>query len=181
MLDLLTNAPREVTFGPRTLKVGALKLKELGQLQRWIRDHSMRPLVRLKEELSLHPEEDHRALRLAALRADKAWPPSINSAEGNAVLFDDPDGQAYFLAVMLRKYQEVDDATLDEIAAGLSEIDFGVLVQIAFGEDDLDPKAAKEAALQRLEAIKAAYLASLEAPAQTGESSSTDSGPSLPT
>jgi len=182
----LTNAPREVAFGPRKLLVGALKLRELGQLQRWIRDHAVRPTAKLKDELPFYPEDEHRALRKAAVLAEKNWPPAINTSEGNAILFDDPEGQLCFLAVMLKKFQpDLTDADLDEIAGGISEVDFGVLVQIAFGEDDLDPKVAKATTVERLEMLSKAFHAAVAqqaaAEAPTGGSSSTSSGPSLPT
>lgn len=183
MLDLLTNAPREVAFGPRKFLIGALKLLEIGYLDRWIREHSVRPLVKLKEELSLYPEEEHRALRKAAVLAEKNWPPEFNTAEGNAILFKDPDGRQFFLKTMFRKFQpDLADEVLTEIIAGLSEVDFGVIVQIASGEDDLDPKAAKATAVARLEMLQAAFQAAVAkqaaAEAPTGESSSTSSGPS---
>lgn len=183
MLDLLTNAPREVRFGDRTLRVGALKLRELGYLQRWVRDHSVRPTVKAQEELAFLPEEEHREHRKAAVLAERNWPPAINSPEGNAILFDDPDGQLCFLAVMFRKFQpELTDEDIDEIAGGLSEVDFGVLVQVAFGQDDLDPKAARGAVLERLETIRQALLGDSTEPTPDPitESSFTTSGVNHP-
>lgn len=180
MLDLLTNAPREVSFGPRKFLVGALKLRELGYLQRWIRDHSVRPTVALKETIGLYEEEDRRAATKAAVMAERNWPPQVNTVEGNTVLFEDPEGQLFFLGVMLKKFQPaLTDEEVNTVAEGISEVDFGVLVQIAFGEDDLDPKAVREAAIARLEMVRAVLLERLgQDPVSTGESSSPPTGTS---
>jgi len=168
MLDLLTAAPKTVRFGDRKLKVGALKLKELGLLQRWIRDHSVRPTVAVKAILEFYDPTEHRQLLKQAVIDERSWPPTIGTAEGNRVLFDDLEGQEFFLSVMLRKYQkDLSDEALGEIMEGLNADDFGMLVSIAFGEDDLDPEdARRQAQLRRLAAV-----ASLEP--STSESSST--------
>lgn len=178
MLDLLTNAPKGVQFGKRQLLVGPLKLRELGLLQRWIRDHSEKPTAALEKVLAFIPEEDQRDAKKAAVLAERDWPPAVGTAEGNAVLFGDPDGQYHFLAVLLRKYQpELHDDFLNEVAAGLSHEDFGVLVQIAFGEDDFDPEALREAAKARIQAVQAAILNAIAPPEETtGESSSQTTG-----
>lgn len=183
MLDLLSNAPRPVRFGQRSLQVGALKIREIGLLQRWIRDHAVRPSERLKADLAILPEEDHRRLRYEAAIAERNWPPNVNTPEGNAVLFGDPDGQLYFLGVMLRKFQpDLDDAVLDEVAAGLSDLDFVVLQQIAFGEDDLDPKEVRAEILARLAKLKDLAEAARNSPPTSSDSSTpgADTGPTGP-
>lgn len=185
MLDIMTNAPRAIRCGDRTLQVGALKLRELGLLQRWIRDHATHPADRLKQELEFAPEADHRKLRYEAMIAARQWPPQINTAAGNTVLLGDPDGQLFFLGVMLRKFQPaLTDAELDAIAGSLSELDFGVLCRIGFGEDDLDPKAVREAILSEFRAIAAALdpKKDQETAAETGPgpATPTGSGSSIP-
>lgn len=156
MLDLLSAAPIEILCGERKLKVGALKLREFGLLQRFVRDHSIRPTVALREIQDLIAPEDRRQALKDALIADREWPPGIGSAAGNAVLFGDDEGQRLFLGVMLRKYQpSMTDAELDEIFAGISGEDFGALIQIAFGEDGLDPGEARAAARKRLDQFDA--------------------------
>lgn len=182
MLDLLTAAPKAIQFGAWTLLVGPLKLRELGLLQRWIRDHSERPTARLKATLDLYPEDEHRALKKAAVQADHDWPPAIGTAEGNEVLFADLDGQMYFLGVMLRKYQpDLQAEDLDQVARGLSPDDFGLLTMIAFGEDDFDPLALRAAAAEHLARLREHLLETVAAlaagsAAPTGGSSSATSG-----
>jgi|GEM_PF-3230259 len=150
MLDLLTAAPKEIAFGDYRFKVGALKMKELGLLQRWIRDHAERPTVVAERMLRFADPADHRQIRKDAVMAEREWPPEIGTPEGNSVLFSDPDGQKHFLGVMLRKYQpDLADPVVDEVTQGLSMAGLSILVAIAFGTDDLDPeelsRLAKEA------------------------------------
>lgn len=183
MLDLLTAAPREVKFGERKLLVGALKLREFGLLNRWIRDHAERPTVRAKRECETLDPADHRETLKAATEEERLnWPPTVETREGGSLLLGDPDGQMHFLTIMLRKYQpEMTDDDLDGIAAGLSQEDLGVLAQIAFGQDDLDPEAVRAAAQERLQKvrdkIRDQIAAALE---QTMDSSSTPSSPLPP-
>jgi hypothetical protein len=121
MLDILVAAPREIRIGDRAYKVGALKLLELGYLQRWIRDHGERPAEIAYE-----------------------WPPSINSREGYRILTGDLAGQLYFLAVFFRKHQpELDDPAIEGIAAAVGIVDFLTFWTIAIGQDDLDPEAVR--------------------------------------
>ena len=146
MLDLLCAIPKEVKFGPHTFKIGPLKLRELGQLQRWIREHAPRPTVVLKDYLALfETEEARRAATLAAVREEKEWPPLIGTAEGNRVILEDLEGQKQFVAILLRKHQAVDDATIETILSGLNAEGLTFLFQVAFGEDDFDPEALRAA------------------------------------
>jgi len=176
LLDLLTAAPKDIAFGDRTFKVGALKMRELGLLQRWIRDHAVRPTVKAKAEAELLDPADRRELMKQAVFAEREWPPAIGSAEGNRMLLTDPDGQRRFLAVMLGKYQALTDTDIDAVLAGVSEEDFGVLVAIAFGEDDLDPEQARARVTERLQEVAATLARMLasesEATAPTGENAS---------
>jgi hypothetical protein len=144
MLDLLTAAPIEVAFGTRTYRIGALKMREFGLLQRWIRDHAERPTVAAERLVAVSPPEEHRRIRKEAVIAERDWPPAVGSEDGNRVLLGDPEGQAYFVRVMLAKYRpDITEAEVDEVLAGLSPEDFGILVAVAFGEDRTDPKALK--------------------------------------
>lgn len=160
MIDILTAAPKEIRFGDRTLLVGALKLRELGLLQRWIREHAEKPGDRLRRELELLPEEDHADARRQAARAERpeSWPPAIGSAEGNRILLAHEDGQLYFLKMMLTKYQSLTESEIDEIAEGLSDDHFGMLVRIAFGSDDLDPSEALTRARDAIRELREAML-----------------------
>ncbi len=182
MLDLLTAAAREVKFGGETYKLGALKMRELGLLQRWLRDHAERPTVRAKRECEFLDPADHaKRLRDAADEERDNWPPSLETREGNKALMGDPDGRAFFLAVMFRKYQpDITDEKLDEIMAGLSADDFGLLTMIAFGADDLDPEALRATVTAKLEKIKDLIAAAALPEAQTGDNSSTPSSPPTP-
>lgn len=180
MLDLLTAAPREVKFGERTLKLGALKLRELGLLQRWIRDHAEKPTDRLQRTLPFLEPEEHRAAKKAAVQAENDWPPAVGTAAGNEVLFHDLDGQLYFLSVMARKHNpELTDADINAIADGLSPADFGLLVMIAFGEDDFDPEVYRAAAGTVFPALCVA-LNELASEDPTGEPSSPGTSPGTP-
>jgi hypothetical protein len=172
MIDILTNAPVAVRFGDRTYRVGALKMLELGQLQRWIRDHAIRPTVQARADLEYLPPEEHAARMKAAHLAERDWPPSIGSEEGNRILLTDLDGQRFFLTVLFAKYQpDLTAADVDAILAGLSPEDYGVLVALAFGEDGLDPEVVRAAVGPRIAAATVAAPAA-PAPASTGIGSS---------
>lgn len=176
MLDLLSSAPQTVKFGQRTLLIGALKLKELGLLQRYIRDHAPKATALAQAELQFFPAEEHQGILKTAAIADRDWPPAVGSWDGNSVLFSNEEGQRYFLGVMLRKFQpDLDDAFVDSVTAGLSDEDFGVLIKIAFGEDSLDPLEVRRQARARLTAGRASEAA------PTLESSTTPTLLTLPT
>lgn len=160
MLDILTAAPVSIKFGDRTFRVGALKLRELGLLQRFVREHVPKPTVAVKEILPLYPPEEHRELLKQAVFDERDWPPSVGTAEGNKPLLTTEDGQRCLVSVVLRKYQpDLSDADIDDIMGGLSEEDFYVLYSIAFGEDGSDPEAVRAASRDRLAALQAAMLA----------------------
>ncbi|WP_422928563.1 hypothetical protein [Singulisphaera sp. PoT] len=178
MLDLITAAPKAIRFGDRILKVGALKLRELGLLQRWIRDHSVRPTVAVKAVLEFYEDAaERRQVMKQAVIDERYWPPSIGTPDGNGVLFDDLEGQEYFLGVMLRKYQPLTDEELSEILGGISHDDFGMLVRVAFGEDDLDPEEIR----RQQQAKRLAALAREDPEGSTSGSSSTDTSQETPT
>lgn len=153
MLDIMTAAPREIRIGnaerSRVLKVGALKLAELGLLQRWIRDHAIPPLVRLEEELKVAPEDQHRDMKYKAwVEQRDDWPPAPYSPKGVTALFANgsDDGIRFFLDVFLRKHNEVSDDEITFYMKCLDMADLDAMVGIAFGADDIDPKAVWAAA-----------------------------------
>lgn len=190
MLDILTAASKPIRIGNHEYRVGPLKLKELGMLVRWIRDHGERPLVRLKRELEYAPPEEHRQLIYEAWIEERDdWPPSPLDPKGSRVLFGDTPGQRYFLSVFLGKHQEVTDQELDFLMGNLDLADLSAMVMIAYGSDDLDPEAVWAAA-RRANTPSSPVFASQPPdgnsggrPGTTGngESSSSTSTASLPT
>jgi len=150
MLDILVAAPREIAIGGKPYKIGALKLLELGYLQRWIRDH---------------------AGEAPGGRED--WPPSFHSMEGTRILFGDLEGQLYFLGVFFRKHQpELTDQDIQAIAGAIGDTDFWTFWSVAVGSDDLDPEAAR-ASVTEFKKLQAAVDAQQPAPL-TGSSSRSD-------
>lgn len=180
MLDLLTAAPKDIRFGDRVLKIGALKIKELGQLQRWVRDHDIRPTARVKALADVFDAAEYRDQMKRAVIEERDWPPAVGTYLGNQILFSSLEGQEFFLRIFLGKYQEISDELIDQITSGLSEEDFGVLVSIAFGEDDLDPESVRAAARAAIAAAMEAAQEQIDAGTEsTGESSSSTSHETL--
>lgn len=134
-----------IKFNGRNLLIGALKLREEGQLVAYLRTVVKRPSERLRETIDLIPLEDRRAAEIAARRADEQdWPPAPTSLEGQRIWMTTPEGQRFFVGLMMRKYQpSMTDQEVDDILGGLSGIDFLVLIRIAFGEDGTDPEAVR--------------------------------------
>jgi hypothetical protein len=157
MLDILCDTPHEARLAGRVYRIGPLKLKEFGMLQRWIRDHAERPDERLKRDLELLPPEDHADARRRAVQAMRPenWPPPVGSPEGNRILVTTEDGQRYFLSVMLGKHQAIADEEVEDLMFRLSDIDFGMLVRVAFGSDDLDPSTARAEAERDIRTYRA--------------------------
>jgi hypothetical protein len=157
VLDILCDAPHEVRLVGRVYRIGPLKLTEFGLLQRWLRDHAERPDERLKRDLEILPPEDHADARRRAAQAMRPenWPLPVGSLEGNRLLVTTEDGQRYFLRVMLGKHQAIADGVVEELMGRLSDIDFGMLVRVAFGSDDLDPSTARADAERELQAYRA--------------------------
>ena len=178
MLDLLTSAPVSVKFGSRTLQVGALKLRELGVLQRFIRETVPKPTVAAKAMLEFYPPEEHRELlkNAALAEANGEWPPAVGTAEGNRVLLGSPEGQRCLVAVMLRKYQpEMTEGEVDDILGGMNEEDFYVLFNIGFGEDGADPEALRAATRDRLATLARSLMDPEDAPDADAAPTSADS------
>lgn len=160
--------PRPIRVAGREYKIGALKLKEIAMLQRWIREHAERPTVRATREAQWFPEGERDALRrAAALEERDAWPPSPGSRQGNRILFDDEEGWRAFLGVFFGKHQPLKDDDIDHLLGVLDEVDMNVFVAVAFGEDDLDPEALRADAREQMEAervrLRAAARATIEA------------------
>lgn len=177
MLDLLSGVPRDVAFGDRRFKIGALKLREFAILAGFIREHAVRPTEAVKEALEFYPEEEHRQLKKEAFLEERDnWPPSVGTEAGHRILFGCEDGQKLFLQVMLGKYRKdpLSDAEVDEIMGGLSPTDFGVLVAIAFGEDLLDPEALRATVLETMNGTPQDVARETD-PSTSGESTTTTS------
>ncbi|MFL6141674.1 MAG: hypothetical protein ACJ72N_07365 [Labedaea sp.] len=169
-----------IKFNGRNLLVGALKLREEGQLVAYLRTVVKRPSERLRETIDLIPPEDRRAAEVAARRADEQdWPPAPTSLEGQRTWMTTPEGQRFFVALVFRKYQPtMTDAEIDEILGGLSGLDLLVLIRIAFGEDGTDPEAARAAidgATKALQAIVAPDRADASPAPPSGANSSATS------
>ncbi|MDR3634352.1 MAG: hypothetical protein P4L84_11155 [Isosphaeraceae bacterium] len=169
MLHILTNAPRTIRVGDKEYLIGALKLVELGRLQRWIGDHSKCPSDVLRGTLDLIPADERSKAVAEARDADYEWPPAPGTHEGNTILFRDPAGQEFFLKVMFTKHQAVTTEELGQIASHFSVEDFLTLVDIAFGEDDLDPELARAAVRERQKAMRDLQDALLKAQADLQE------------
>jgi hypothetical protein len=159
-----------IKFNGRNLLVGALKLREEGQLVAYLRTVVKRPSERLRGTIDLIPPEDRRAAEVAARRADdQDWPPALTT----------PEGQRFFVEVVFRKYQpQMTDQEIDEILGGLSSLDFIVLIRIAFGEDGTDPEALRAtiiAGAKALEVVVAPDLPDASPAPPSGASSSATS------
>jgi hypothetical protein len=144
-----------IKFNGRNLLVGALKLREEGQLVAYLRTVVKRPSERLRETIDLVPPEDRRAAEVAARRADEQdWPPAPTSLEGQRIWMATPEGQRFFVGVVFRKYQPtMSDEQVDEILGGLSGLDLLVLIRIAFGEDGTDPEAERAIIVGKTDAL----------------------------
>jgi hypothetical protein len=166
-----------IKFNGRNLLVGALKLREEGQLVAYLRTVVKRPSERLRGTIDLIPPEDRRAAEVAARRADDPdWPPAPTSLEGQRIFMTTPEGQRFFVEVVFRKYQpQMTDQEIDEILGGLSSLDFIVLIRIAFGEDGTDPEALRAtiiAGAKALEVVVAPDLPDASPAPPSGASSS---------
>jgi hypothetical protein len=173
VLDFCTAAPLPFKFAGRTLLVGALKMREEGLLVGYLRVNTKRPTELLREILDLYPPEDRREALKQATYADREWPPSPTSPEGQRVLLMTPEGQRYFLGIVLRKYQPaMKDEEVEEILAGLSDGDFLAIAHVAFGEDGTDPNSARATVAGLKQALADAARPDASPGSPTGGSSS---------
>jgi hypothetical protein len=153
MLDLLTAAPVEVRFGDKVYKLGALKLREWGILQKFIRERSPRPTEAIKPlvELTDDPKEKRELQKAAHFEERDHWPPPVGSLAGNRLLLNEEDGQKLLVRVMLEKYnRSITDAEVEAFFGDLSNEGFGIVVALAFGEDGMDPQQARKEWRQRM-------------------------------
>jgi hypothetical protein len=184
LLDFITGVGMPITFGKRTLLVGALKLREEGLLVGYLRANTVSPLTQFEEIRDHLPKEQILQAHKEAYFAQKHWPPAPTSPEGQRVLFRTPEGQRFFLGVVLRKYQpDLSDADLEEILVSLSNEDFMTLAHIAFGEDGTDPESVRAEARANLESIEAANLqeATAQILASLDSHTTENSSPNSPT
>lgn len=178
MLDFCTAAPVPITIAGRPYRIGPLKLREEGELVAYLRTVVPRPTTVIREVLDLFPPEDRRRELIAAIQADKEWPPAPVSPEGQKILMGTPEGQRYFLGVVLRKYQpQLTDADIDAIMGEWDDEDFLVVYHIAFGGDSTDPESVRATVRSLLWAVRA-LPEETDAPQDadarpTGENSST--------
>lgn len=177
MLDFCTAAPIPISINGRSFKVGALTLREEGELVAYLRASVPRPTAELRAVLDLYPEDERRRASIAAIQADRDWPPAPGSPDGQKLFLGTPEGQKFFLGVVLRKYQpELTDADIDRLMGEIHDEDYLVLFHIAFGADVSDPESLRATIRRNLRALRDA-LAGIVAPdgadSPTGSSSST--------
>lgn len=139
MLDITSPPPKELKIGDRTYLVGPMKLKELSFLTNYIRDHSESPIDRARKELEFAPQEEHQEIKHKAFIDQRDnWPPSPASDEGAKALFNDINGQKFFIGVFLGKHNEISDGEVDEIVGIVGVDGLSAMIQIGFGPDDVD-------------------------------------------
>jgi hypothetical protein len=155
-LDLaeVTNAPEEVRVGPLgPYRVARLTFYSLGRLQRWLnrRAEGTRPTEAVKKVVAGLSDETRATLEARAVEASAGWvPPQVMSLRGRRMLFDDDEGVAEFVRVLLQ--QENPSIAEDDLAAFTRAVPtegFNRLIDIAFnqrveaGEDGPGPKAER--------------------------------------
>jgi hypothetical protein len=180
-LDLLCGSPTEIDLGGKSFRVGPLKLRELGELQAFVRKVVPKPTEAVKPLLEGLTADERKALLAEARAEERHWPPAIGTRAGNAPVLTTPEGQRLFLRVLIGKHQPgFSNEDAEELMGILAEEDFGVLVGLAFGDEGTDPKALREAMRAVLRAAAAAQAAAMIG-GPTGGNSSTTPGPTLPT
>ncbi len=140
-LAQLTNAPREIEVAGRTYKVSALKLKEWGSVQAWIKDNVPSPLGALKSaDLDGLSNADKRTLLDVAVRQQRDWPPRVGSAAWLEAL-DHDGGHAMFLHAILSKHQpSFTEADAEALAERLTTGEILPLILVGLGIEDERPK-----------------------------------------
>ncbi len=137
----LTNAPREVTLDGATYKVSALKLRDWGRLQAYLKDHGPSPIARIRsEDLAGLNEADRRAFLREAFLESKNWPPRVGSVAWMEAIDDTPGGNVEFLTVVLSGERPLPRAEAEALAEKLDGPDYVRLLMLAFGQEPPDPK-----------------------------------------
>lgn len=145
-LAALTNAPREVTLAGRTFTVSALKLREWGAVQQWVKDNAPSPMESVEaaaiDKLSPYAA---RMLLSVAVKEQQAWPPRVASSEWFHALDrigkDGRNGNAVFLLAVLGKHQKLTEAEAEALIEQVTAAETTRLVAAALGFDDPAPKA----------------------------------------
>ena len=140
-LAQLTNTPREVAVAGKPYKVSALKLKEWGNVQAWIKDNVPSPLGSLKSaDLDGLSSADKRTLLDVAVRQQRDWPPRVGSAAWFEAL-DHDGGHAMFLLAILGKHQpDFSESDAEALAERLTNAEILPLVLLGLGIEDDRPK-----------------------------------------
>ena len=139
---MLNNNPREAALGGKAYRVSALKEREWGAVQAWIKDHVPGPLALVDDAALDGLSAAHRQEMIrVAMQEARNWPPRILSeAWWDAI--DHPGGRELFLRTVLLKHQDVPDAEILALAEdGFVRSEFLGLVFILLGVEDPRPKA----------------------------------------
>lgn len=156
--DQQTGAPRTWHFAGRDWPVSGLTPYQLGQLEAWLKDHVPSPLAVYRQtvkEGDWAPEErkvlfDEARVAMVPAYDDNGlqiggWPPSFNSCQGQALLFQGT-GIAAFLRVVLAKHTPTLTTADAEALAPLLSVDdlrgLTELIQVRGPEDDAEPATA---------------------------------------
>jgi hypothetical protein len=154
-MDTLTAAspPRTIVLAGETFRVANLTFEAWSEIQVWICEHCLGPVVRTHLQLRQAelagcavPAADRR--EMLGLAQDRAWPPNYLTPAWFECL-ETPGGKAAFVAMALREHNlgfTRERAT--DLAAQLKPGEFLTLIQAAYGktprdeaEADPDPKA----------------------------------------
>ncbi len=132
-LATLTNAPRDFTLGGEVFQVSALRLKDWGLIQAWIKDRVPGPVALLSSADMTRLSPGHqRQLLEAALREQRDWPPRVGSSAWFDIL-DHDGGPAKFLEVVLSRHQPFTAERAAELADRLTTADVVPLILAALG------------------------------------------------
>jgi hypothetical protein len=171
----LTAAPREVQLLGRTYLISPFRFIEFGRLQRYIDEHAESPLVRASRLTRGMDPPDRAPIMAEAKEAMARWtPPQIGQedqrrpilcpeckafvdrmprplidgdTDWREVLLGRPEGQRFFLRLLLSRHQPLDEPTFDKILAAMDKqgADWVALRDFAFEmEASPDPKAQAE-------------------------------------
>jgi hypothetical protein len=154
-MDTLTtaNPPRSLVLGGATYAVANLTFEAWSEIQVWICEHCLGPVVKVHLQLRQAelagcavPAADRR--EMLGIAEDRAWPPNYLTPAWFECL-EAPGGKAAFCAMALRDHNlGFTRQRAAELAARLTPGEFLELVRAAYGliprdeaEADPDPKA----------------------------------------
>jgi hypothetical protein len=150
-LSTLTGAPREVDLAGVRYKVPALKMRDWGLIQAWIKDNVPSPMASIRsEDLSGLSPADKATLMREAIAAQRAWPPRVGTRAWFEAIdhparplpdgSEAPTGTAVLLHTVLRAGQPFTLAEAIELDARATAADTMAAVLAAMGVDDDAPK-----------------------------------------